>query len=146
MTDDLEEFIAKQKEVIVSSSEQAKSYSNIIMFGGYAGLFAIWNFTKDDLAKWQSLTVGLLTIISIFIFVIFELISTWLRGRQANTLMAQLREAEGLHKWPEEYGKSEQEIMTKYMKAWPYFFFCSVIAGAGAAVILIYSFVSGLLC
>jgi len=146
MDDELEKYIANQKEIIVSSYEQAKSYSNIIMFGGYAGLFAIWSFTKDDLEKWQSLTVGLLTAISILIFVLFELISTWLRGKQANSLMVQLKEAEELHKFPEEYGKSEQAMAAKHMKIWPYFFFGSVITGVGAAVILVYSFISGLLC
>ncbi len=146
MDDELEKFITKQKEFVASSYDQAKSYSNIIMLGGYAGLFAIWNFTKDDLEKWQSFTVGLLAVISILIFVVFELISTWLRGKQASSLMVQLNEAEEMHRFPEDYGKSQQEMTAKYMKVWPYFFFGSVIAGVGAAGILIYSFISGLLC
>ena len=146
MDDDSDNFITKQKELVSSSYEQAKSYSNIIMLGGYAGLFAIWNFTKDDLEKWQSFTIGLLAVVSVLIFVVFELISTWLRGKQANSLIIQLNEAEEMHKFPEEYGKSQRETMEKYMKVWPYFFFGSVITGVGAAGILIYSFISGLLC
>lgn len=47
---ELLDFIQKQKEVITNSYEHAKQYSNIIVLGGYAGLFAIWNFTKDALS------------------------------------------------------------------------------------------------
>jgi hypothetical protein len=38
--EELQEFIQKQKEMLISSYEQAKSHSNIIMMGGYVGLFA----------------------------------------------------------------------------------------------------------
>jgi hypothetical protein len=38
---ELENFIQKQKEVISNSYQQAKEFSNIIILGGYAGLFTI---------------------------------------------------------------------------------------------------------
>ena len=145
MDENLEEFITKQKEITISSFEQSKSYSNIIIFGGYAGLFAVWNFTKSDLEKWQNLTVGLLAITSIIIFVIFELAGAWLRGNQVKNLMAQLEEAEKLEHFPEEYGKNERENAAKFLKVWPYFFFSSVLTGIGAAGVLIYSFIQNLI-
>lgn len=145
MDEGLKEFIAKQKEIVISSFEQSKSYSNIIIFGGYAGLFAVWNFTKNDLEKWQNSTVGLLAITSIIIFVIFELFGAWLRGNQVKDLMAQLEEAEKLEQFPEEYGKNERENAAKFMKIWPYFFFSSILTGIGAAAVLIYSFIKNLI-
>lgn len=146
MDENLEKFITKQKEIVVASYEQSKSYSNIIIFGGYAGLFAVWNFTKNDLEQWQSITVGLLAILSIMIFVVFELASAWLRGSQVKSLMAQLDEAEKLGSFPEDYGKLQRESATKFMKVWPYFFFGAALTGLGASAVLVYSFVQHLLC
>ena len=52
---DLKDLIHKQKEIITNSSEHAKQYLNIIILGGYAGLFTLWNFTRDYLLDWQAL-------------------------------------------------------------------------------------------
>lgn len=144
MTDELQKFIDKHKEVVITSFEHSKSYSNIIIFGGYAGLFAVWGFTKDNLEQWQSMWVGILAIISIVIFVIFELASAWMRGNQVKNLMAELEQAEKLHQFPEEYGKKEREHSAKLLKVWPYFFFSAAGTGIGAGVILLCSFIGNL--
>ena len=144
--DEFEEFIKKQKEVITASYEQAKQYSNIIILAGYAGLFAIWNFTKQSLENWQTLSVGLLTIISVLIYIIFELYGAWLRTTQVKNQMEELIDAEKLHKFPDEYGKGEISRVSIFMAVWPYFFFSAIAFAIGAASILIYSFVSKLLC
>jgi hypothetical protein len=146
MDKELLEFIEKQKEVLANSYEHAKQYSNIIILGGYAGLFAIWNFTQDDLAKWQVLSVGLCALLSLFIYIVFELYGAWLRSTQVNNLMKELLEAEQLNKFPEEYGKSKSVRVQKYMAVWPYFFFSAILFALIAAAILVYSFISGLIC
>ncbi len=139
------EFVEKQKEVLANSYEHAKQYSNIIILGGYAGLFAIWNFTKDDLVKWQTLSVGLCIFSSIFIYIVFELYGSWLRSTQVNNQMQELHEAERLDRFPEEYGKGELARAKKYMAIWPYFFFGSIAFALIAAAILVYSFITGLI-
>ncbi len=107
--EELQEFIRKQKEIITSSYEQAKNYSNIIMMGGYAGLFAIWNFTKSYLLCWQVMVVGLLSLVSVLTFVLFEVYGSWLRGTQTINLINQLKKAEKLGSFPADYGKQELE-------------------------------------
>ncbi len=146
MDKELQEFVEKQKEVLAHSYEHAKQYSNIIILGGYAGLFAIWNFTKADLQKWQVLSVGLCILVSLFIYIVFELYGAWLRSTQVNNQMKELMEAEQLNKFPEEYGKSELARAQKYMAVWPYVFFGAIAFALIAAAILIYSFISGLIC
>jgi len=146
MDKELQEFIAKQKDIVISSYEQAKSYSNIIMMGGYAGLFAVWSFTKNDIEQWQSITVGLLSILSIFSFVLFEIYGVWLRSTQTFNLISQLQEAERLNKFPEDYGKQEMKRAERLMKVWPYFFFVTLGSGVLAGGILIWSFVTKLIC
>lgn len=142
---EFEESVNKQKEVIASSYEQAKQYSNIVILAGYAGLFTIWNFTKDNLEVWEALSVGLLTIISILIYIIFELYGAWLRTTQVKNQMNELLEAERLHKFPDEYGKGEMSRAGVFMAIWPYFFFSAIAFALCAASILIYSFISKLL-
>lgn len=137
-------LLQKQKEVIQSSYEHAKQYSNIVVLGGYAGLFAIWNFSKEALESWQVLAVGLCALISLVIYIVFELYGAWLRTTQVANQMNELIQAEQLQKFPEEYGKGELERSTRFMAKWPYFFFSSVGFALLAASLLIYSFIAGL--
>jgi hypothetical protein len=46
----------------------------VIIFGGYAGLFAIWQLSKDHLSKEQALWSALLVLISLISFVLFEIV------------------------------------------------------------------------
>ena len=146
MDKELQEFIAKQKELVTSSYEQAKNYSNIIMLGGYAGLFAIWNFTKNDIEQWQSISVGLLAMISVLSFVLFEIYGIWLQATQTFNLISQLQEAEKLNKFPEDYGKQGVKRAERLAKIWPYFFFVTLSSGILAGGLLIWSFAKKLIC
>jgi len=141
---DTKEFIAKQKEVIITSYEHGKQYTNIIIFGGYAGLFATWNFTKDQLQPWQVLSVGLCILLSLFLYISFELYGAWLRTTQSANQIKELEEAEKLHEFPESYGKAEQARANKFISLWPYFFFGAVSFALIAALILIFTFITGL--
>ena len=145
MNKDLQEFIQKQKEVITTTYEQAKNYSNIIMMGGYAGLFAIWGFTKSNLDKWQSVSAGLLALFSVLIFVLFELYGLWLRSTQTFSLLNQLQKAERLDKFPDDYGKQELKRFEILAKLWPFFFFSAIATALLAALILVWSFISQLI-
>lgn len=139
-------FVQQQKEVIRSSYEHAKQYSNLVILGGYAGLFGIWNFTKDYLRDWQVLASGLFALISVFIFIAFELYSGWLRATQVKNQINELKEAEKLNRFPEEYGKGEMARADRFMTIWPFFFYSAVILALLATLILVYSFISGLIC
>src|SRR5438034_479873 len=62
-----------QIRIIAGSYDKANAYTNLIILAGYAGLFALWQFTKDNLGRTQVLVSGLLFLISITIFVVFEI-------------------------------------------------------------------------
>ncbi len=141
MNKELQEFIQKQKELIISNYEQGKSYSNIIMLGGYAGLFAIWNFTKEYLEKWQSISIGLLTLFSVLIFVLFEIYGGWIRSTQTLNLLKQLQKAEKLGSFPDDYGKQELKRLEVLAKIWPFFFFSALGTALLASFILMWAFV-----
>ena len=145
MDKELNEFVESQKKLVLSSYEQAKSYSNIIMMGGYAGLFAIWSFTKNNIEEWQSITVGLLAILSVSSFVLFEIYGIWLRSTQTFNLLNQLDEAEKLNRFPEDYGKEEMSRTKTMAKVWPFFFFFTLGTGVLAGLFLLWAFVSKLI-
>src|SRR5258708_28488103 len=62
-----------QIRIIAGAYEKANAYTNLIIVAGYAGLFAVWQFTKDNLSRKQTLISALLIIVSLAIFVIFEI-------------------------------------------------------------------------
>ncbi len=145
MTSENSDDIEKQKELINTSFEQNKSYTNIIIFAGYAGLFSVWTLTKENLVHWQVLIVGLLTIISLMIFICFELYGAWLRGTQLKDWLDQLSKTQSEDNSSiDDFNKKLNAQNTTYLKIWPYFFFSSAITAIIAAIILIYSFISGL--
>jgi hypothetical protein len=146
MDPELLQFIEKQKEIVLTAYEQAKSYSNIVMMGGYAGLFAIWSFTKEQLVKWQVIAVGLLALLSVLLFVLFEIYGMWLRSVQTFTLLKQLAKAGQMNKFPDDYGKQERERAESLSRIWPFFFFGALISGLAAAAILLWAFVQKLVC
>ncbi len=75
--------LAKIVELNARIYEKAASHNNVMMLAGYAGIFAIWGFVKDFLSKGASLWVAILLGISLVLFVIFELISMYMRSRPA---------------------------------------------------------------
>ncbi len=139
---EFQEFITKQKEVINLAYDQAKSYSNIIIFGGYAGIFATWNLTKDQLQSWQVATVGASIMLSLLFFVSFELVALWIRASQTRRLMRQLEESEKQGEFVERYGVLEQKRGTTLLKLWPAFFFPAVLFALTASLVLLYSFIA----
>lgn len=145
MDPELHQLIEKQKDIVLTTYEQARSYSNIIMMGGYAGLFAIWSFTKTELVQWQVVSVGLLALVSILLFVLFEIYGSWLRSAQTFGLLKQLAQAEQMNKFPDNYGKQERVRVETLAKIWPFFFFSALTSGLAAAAILAYSFVQKLM-
>ncbi|SDL69096.1 hypothetical protein SAMN05661010_02292 [Modicisalibacter muralis] len=142
----LADFFKGQREMITHAYEQSKQYANVIVLGGYAGLFTIWSFTKEQLQDWQVLLVGLFVLLSFFFYLVFELYSSWLRSIQIINQLAELEEAEQQNKIPEEYGKSERQRAKRFIKLWPLFFFSAVGFALLAAGLLGYSFILGLLC
>ena len=127
----------EQVELAKTISQEARRYSTLIMAVGYAGLFSIWNFTKGDLESWQVLSVGFLSIISLVIYIGFELYeqiltALWLSKQSYNATLGDLLQ----------FQNSAREKLLRWQ---PRCFIACIATGALAAMILMYSFVVGLL-
>lgn len=59
--------------IVSVTFEKAAAYSNLIMLSGYAGAFAIWSYTRDQLAARASITIAISLATSLMAFVVFEI-------------------------------------------------------------------------
>ncbi len=53
--------------------DKSQSYNNIIVTLGYAGFFAIWNFTNDNLVEFDRALIALLLGFSLLVFITWTL-------------------------------------------------------------------------
>jgi hypothetical protein len=63
----------RQKEMLADTFSQARSYTNVIMVAGYAGIFALWNALSKELTPATNLGIGLLVAVSICAFIGWEI-------------------------------------------------------------------------
>ena len=127
----------KQIELARTISQEARRYSTVIMVAGYVGLFSIWNFTREELENWQVLSVGLLATISLAIYIGFELYeqiltALWLSKCPSNATLENILQF-------------QNRTREKLLRWQPRCFIACIATGTLAVIILIYSFISGLL-
>jgi hypothetical protein len=67
-----EKIAEAQERSVAHAYDYATVYTAVIIFGGYAGFFAIWQLTKDYLSKDQALWSALCVMVSLLFFVLFE--------------------------------------------------------------------------
>jgi hypothetical protein len=139
-----------QQKLITVSYDKAASYTTVIIFGGYAGFFAIWQLSKEYLSRGQSLWSALLILISLLAFVLFEVLKMVLVSRSIFSRMATLRRPEvqsdpaRLLQALRELDQTQHESLRGFMIAWAT---TVAIALGGALVgagILGYAFITGL--
>lgn len=74
------------QDVIRHQHEESSKYFNTVMAVGYAGYFAGWTLTKENLDHWHSSFVGLMGLISLATFIIWELLMMQFRMQNLTDL------------------------------------------------------------
>jgi len=145
-----EKLAAAQLKLLTTSYDKAASYTTVVIFGGYAGLFALWQLTKEHLSREQVLWSGLLLVVSLVAFVFFEVTKMVLVSRQVFRKARALENPENrrnLHKLVAILDGMEQSYVENLK---PLFAFWAITVGiavsgaVGGAGILVYSFVAAL--
>ncbi|KQS73021.1 hypothetical protein ASG39_04700 [Rhizobium sp. Leaf371] len=75
-TDEYRNEIARHLQKL---SEETSKYVNVVSVIAYAGYFTTWSFTKELLGKHDTALVGLMGIVSVSLFVLWEMYQTFLR-------------------------------------------------------------------
>jgi hypothetical protein len=133
-------ILQQQKEILAYVYEKASSYTNLVMIGGYAAMFAIWQLMKSHLSNGQELLVAILVTSSMILFVgfeVFKMISHALFFRKLNKIISSsIPDHERIQGWQiawKNYSATESRI-------WVYFLIPTVITGFAAGFLLLWIF------
>lgn len=139
-----------QHKLITVTYDRAASYTTVIIFGGYAGFFAIWQLSKEYLTKGQALWSALLVLISLFTFVLFEVFKMIMVSRNIfkRAAILNLPEVQGdPHRMLKELqglDAAQQVGLKGFMVAWAITVAIAVGGAVAGAAILAYAFITGL--
>jgi len=129
--------------------ESSALYMNLVMLAGYAGAFAIWSYTREQLPPRASIGVALCLTISLTSFVLFEIYKMVRMSRSIIEFRDLLGQNLSARDFLAKANKIEAERHTTFRKvllnAWRFSFLLSVLTGLSAVVILTYNFLSILL-
>jgi hypothetical protein len=132
--------LQQKKEILSFIYQKASGYTNLVMVGGYASAFGIWQLTKANITSDQSMIVGALIICSVILFAGFEvykMITHAVFFRRLNRVLEEsMAEAERDNAWQmawDSYAASESRM-------WVIFLAPTVLTGFGAGFYLLWLF------
>jgi hypothetical protein len=144
------ELAEAQIKVTTASFDKAAAYTNLMLLGGYAGFFGLWQLTKDFLTKPQALWAALLVLASLAAFVLFEVVKMVLVHRRVIAQLVVLR-SPAARASPESLMHSLNELeAAQDMNSKPFLLFWAttvaftVGTGLAGASVLAYAFIAGL--
>ncbi len=139
-----------QQKLITVSYDKAASYTTVIIFGGFAGFFALWQLSKTYLTKEQTLWSALLILVAMFSFVLFEVLKMVLVTRtilaKAATLCTPEVQADPqrLLAALRALDQAQHARTRRFMVVWAITVAVSLVGALGGAGILGYAFIVGL--
>lgn len=126
--------------------EKLTAYTNVVMLAGYAGLFALWSYTKEDISRTCSDLVAILLGISVFLYVTHEIFGGYIRSRNI------VAHAKNRPKDPSEYfanekliSDAEARLLAKSAVIWKLVYWPTVLCAYAALLILMYNLLAKLL-
>lgn len=140
-----------QQNLISISYDKAATYTAVIIFGGYAGFFAIWQLSKEYLSKQQTLGSALLILVSMLSFVLFEVYKMIFVTRSILT-HAKTIENPSVRDDPQKLlaalqamGKAHAPSSRLFISVWAVTVAVALIGALGGTGILAYAFIRGLM-
>ena len=140
-----DKFIETQERLLTSSYDKASSYSQVVLGIGYVSIFAAWGFTKEFLTRGEVLWSALLACISVFFFVIFDVVTMFIASRSVLELARSAQDPHAYLQAIEAHQKKEKRLSAIYARIWIVCWPVSFLTGIGSAGILMWAFVSHLL-
>lgn len=128
------------KDVLAAQFRESSSYTNLVILGGYAGIFALWQLMSATLPNSWRLVVTILMTCSVMLFSAHELFKMMRHERLQAKLrraIAQLTAQQRLAAWQ----TAEDAFQLGESRIWPWFLVPTAWSGLLAGVILLLSFV-----
>ena len=144
--DDVDQLLAHLAYV----SDETQKHTSALLTIGYASYFGFWQITNEFLPKPLILLSALLMVISVSLFIFFEIWKSYLRSRQILTLNHRLntyknRKDDGLSKISEESELAFKNLAAKQSKVWVFVFWPTLGTGALSLILLLAAFARNLL-
>ena len=144
--DDLKKYRDLIIDMHSKAYDRATAYTNLIMLGGYAGGFAIWNFTRDHLTAKASIWVAIFLLLSLTAFILFEIYKMVLNTKHTTNIANMLRQQKPIADQMadiEEYEKKiSSDSLLVFMRVWVAVLAFCVSTALIAGTILIWNFVA----
>jgi len=140
-----------QIKVITATFDKSVAYTNLMLVGGYAGFFGLWQLTKEYLSKPQALWAALLVLISLVSFILFEVIKMVHISRaiqkQAGILNSPATRSDPqlLIKQLNELQAIQERGSIRFMIFWAVTVAVALSTALGGAGVLCFAFIGGLL-
>lgn len=119
----------------------ATNYTNLILVAGYAGFFGFWSTIVSRLPQWVYAISGLLALVSLLLFVSWEITKMVLSYRRLN----------GNNETIKQITRGDKPLLMleaamnlhsiKMNKLWKWFLIPTVVTGISAALLLVSTFV-----
>lgn len=145
------EILEQQIKIVTATYSHAAAYTNLVLLGGYAGFFGLWQLAKDHLSRPQVLWSALLILISLVFFIAFEVTKSTVQS-VAILKKAKVLESAGAKSNPEQalaalqaFDQAYQRSMSTFMRYWAFTVFICASTAIGGVSIMAYAFVSGIL-
>ncbi|MGN6535123.1 MAG: hypothetical protein ACTHKQ_05255 [Mesorhizobium sp.] len=135
-------------DVLSAGYERSAAYTNVIMVAGYAGIFGIWSFTKDQLSATASVAVALMVGISMLFFVSWELAKMMHNSRHVSKMARVLTTAHTPEQFSSAIEKAQSETKTAqlwFARAWWPILAITILPGLAGGLLLYYQFMALLL-
>jgi predicted transcriptional regulator len=146
----IEKILSVQERLVAAVYSSASAYTAVVIFGGYAGFFALWQLTKEHLARWQELSAALLMLLSVLSFVLFEVFKMIestngvYRKSAAMTDPENLKHPDDLLKVLDELARAETQASKGMLVWWRRSIWLCLGTALPAVLILVIGFVTGL--
>jgi hypothetical protein len=132
-------------DIYSKAYDRAAAYTNLIMLGGYAGGFAIWNFTRAYLTARASAWTALLLLSSLTVFILFEIYKMVFHTRHGIKIAALLRQSKPVAEIVSDVQEYDKIIVREGLffvqRIWGTALAVCVVTALAAMVILVWNFV-----
>lgn len=134
------ENINVAKEIFTHAYGKASSYSNLIIVAGYVGFFSFWASLKKDLPEWAILASGFCILLSLLIFIGFELYKMVSISIKMNRISTRLNKPG--QQTLSEIQAIESEGALSAARIWVFTVIPTIFFGLSAGLILLFCFLS----
>ncbi|MES9949359.1 MAG: hypothetical protein ABW118_10400 [Candidatus Thiodiazotropha sp.] len=137
-----------QKQVLKEALSQiyalSSGYTNLVIVGGYASAFAVWQLTKQHMDINQTMIIGTLLVISVILFMGFEvykMISNTLFLRRLDRILdSDIDDEDRLVAW----GIASSENKIKTYRLWIYFLVPTLISAFSAGLYMLWIYINNI--